>query len=73
MSKNNHEETYRLYRLATSQEFQEIKEEFLKHIIRMSTSNVSSERIQGMLNLLAITQNWILNYENELEERKRKM
>lgn len=71
MNSEQHEKQLRLYELANSKEYQEIKQEFLRYIVKASTGNIPSERIQGMLNLLAIPENWILDYEKELEKRNR--
>lgn len=73
MNSEQHEELLRLYELANSKEYQAIKQELLKYVIKASIGNLPAERIQGMLNLLAVPDNWILNYEKELEERKRSM
>jgi len=71
VNSEQHEKQLRLYELANSKEYQEIKQEFLRYIVKASTGNIPSERIQGMLNLLAIPENWILDYEKELEKRNR--
>ena len=71
MNNEQHERQLRLYELANSKEYQAIKQEFLKYIVKASTGSIPSERIQGMLNLLAIPENWILDYEKELEKRNR--
>lgn len=70
---NNHEELIRLYELATSKEYQAIKEELVKYIIKASSGSLSAEKLQGMLLLLNIPNNWILDYENELKKRKKDM
>ena len=71
MNSEQHEKQLHLYELANSKEYKEIKQELLKYVIKASTGNIPSERIQGMLNLLAIPDNWILDYEKELEKRNR--
>ena len=63
------EELQRLYSLATSDIYRQIKEEFTKHIIKASTSSLSAEKIQGMLMLLNLPEIWISNYFQELEKR----
>ena len=70
---SNHEELIRLYELATSKEYQAIKEELVKYIIKASSGSLSAEKLQGMLLLLNVPDNWILDYENELKKRKKDM
>lgn len=57
------------YKLATSEDYQEIKQELLKFVINASVSSLSAEKIQGMLILLNEPENWIKEYFRELENR----
>lgn len=53
------EEVARRYRLATSAEWEQIRELFLKKIVSFSKGTKSPELLQGMLQLIDIPNGWI--------------
>lgn len=70
-NETKHEKMLRLYNLATSEEYKQIKEELIEYIIKASTGGIPSERITGMLNILNIPETWISDYFRELRERRK--
>lgn len=62
------EELIRRNELATSKEWQEIKQLFVEKIIDLARGTTNPERIQGMLSLLYEPNVWISNYESELKK-----
>lgn len=70
-NETKHEKMLRLYYLATSKEYEQIKEELIEYIIKASTGGISPERITGMLNILNIPEAWISDYQKELRERRK--
>lgn len=62
------DELIRRNRLATSDEWKEIKQLFVEKIIDLSRGTTNPERLQGMLSLLYEPNVWITNYESELRK-----
>jgi hypothetical protein len=59
-----------LNELATSDEGQAIRKEFLDFIVKMSKSAVGSDKVTGMLLLINEMDSWVSNYEAQLAARK---
>lgn len=58
------------HELATSPYWNELKNEFLKFIVRASTGSLSSEKLQGMLMLMNLPETWINDFNKALKKKK---
>ena len=54
--------------LALTEEWKEIKEEFLSYIVKAASGSLSPEKIQGMLMLVGLPDSWITTFEQEKDK-----
>jgi hypothetical protein len=65
----NREELLRKAELAINAS--ELRKELLEHIVEVSKSTVTDDRIiRGMLHLISVMDNWVTEYERELNRKK---
>jgi hypothetical protein len=65
----NREELLRKAELAMNAS--ELRKELLEHIVEVSKSTVTDDRIiRGMLHLISVMDNWVVEYERELNRKK---
>lgn len=65
----NREELLRKAELAMNAS--ELRKELLEHIVEVSKSTVTDDRIiRGMLHLISVMDNWVTEYERELNRKK---
>lgn len=65
----NREELLRKAELAMNAS--ELRKELLEHIVEVSKSTVTDDRIiRGMLHLISVMDNWVAEYERELNRKK---
>lgn len=65
----NREELLRKAELAINAS--ELRKELLEHIVDVSKSTVTDDRIiRGMLHLISVMDGWVTDYERELNRKK---
>lgn len=64
------EELIRKYELASSEIYQQIRNEAINFVIKMSNTSLSPEAVRGMLLMLKEIDSWIDDYKLELSKRK---
>ena len=67
---DKHEELLHKYELAQSKEYKEIKQLILDHLIGVSSSQISPEKIQGALLALRYVDSWTSDCLSALAQRK---
>lgn len=64
----NKSELLRKYTLVKNGNYADIRAEALNFVVNISKSDLSPDKIQGMLLLLNEIDSWTLDYERELEK-----